>query len=171
MHTMKRKSSGFTLIELSIVIIILGILIIGSIRYTTFIDRNKIDGASAKLAADLRYAQSLAMSATTWHGISFEVNPTNTYSVYTSTGTLDAIIESPARFGTNFIVNTRQDYNTNITSANLSGGRKIEFSPLGVPYNDKLGSIMTVEGTIVLTSGSITKTIRITPNTGHVTIQ
>ncbi|MBI5701647.1 prepilin-type N-terminal cleavage/methylation domain-containing protein [Candidatus Saganbacteria bacterium] len=168
---MSRKARGFTMIELVVVIAILALVVLGSSLYTNFINSIKIDGAASKLAADIRYAQSMSMSTATWYGVSIEANPQNRYMIYSTTGIADSIIEDPARFGSNFIVNTLQDFNASISSVNIGGGRKVEFSPLGAPYSDKLGQLITAEGIISLMSGSYSKTVRITPNTGRVNIQ
>lgn len=167
---MKRK--GFTIIELVMVMIFIGILsavviiaIAGPMRGI------QLSGAADKLSSDLRYAQTMANGTGKWHGISFEVDPLNRYTIYTTTGTSDTSVENPAKPGSSFCINTDAEFNVTITGASIDGGSKIEFSPLGTPYIDKNGSAITAEGVITLTKNSSSKTVRVTPNTGRIYIQ
>lgn len=163
--------NGYSLIETVIVIIILAILSAGIFVYIGFYKSFNLDAASEKLASDIRYAQNLSMSTSTWNGIIFYANPSNVYSVYTTTGTQDTIIADPSDLSKSFTINLSDKFGTTIYYVSIPYGNKIEFSPLGQPYADKTGDIISSESTITLTSGSFTKTIRIIKNTGKVTIQ
>ena len=168
---MKLNQNGFSLIELAVVIVILGIVGLSSFVYIGFFKSVKLDGTADKLASDLQYVQSVAMSTATWYGVSFEASPANKYYVYTTTGTVDVLIMDPAKFGSNLVVDTLQQFDTSISSVSISGGNKIEFSPLGQPFSDKLGLPLSAEAIITLSSGNYSKTVRITPNTGRVRVQ
>lgn len=153
-------------------IAILAILSVGAFIYIGFQQGVKLEAAAEKLAADLRYAQSQAMSYTLWHGVSFELNPTNSYTVYRTNGTTDTPIDDPAKFGSPLTVNVHDKFGVIISSVNLEGGaHKVEFNGLGRPYTDYSGWIVSQEGVVVLSLGSSTKTITITPQTGKVAIQ
>lgn len=167
-----KNRRGFTLIEAASVIIILIILAIGSFVYIGFTNGIKLDAAAQKMAADIRYAQSRAMSYTVWHGVIFNVNPANTYSVYSTDGTTDTAVDDPAKFGSNLTVDVNALYGATINSVYIQeGGNQIEFSPLGAPWTDKNGLILSSEASVVLGLGSQTKTVTITPNTGKVNIE
>lgn len=163
---------GFTTIELAIVIVIVAILSVGSFVFIGFYNGIKLDAAATKLAADIRYAQSQAMSYTVWHGVIFNVNPTNTYSVYSTDGTTDTAVDDPAKFGSNLTVNLNTAFGAAINSVTIQGGgHQIEFSPLGAPWTDKNGTQISYEASVVLGFGSQTKTITITQNTGKVNVE
>lgn len=167
-----KNRRGFTLIEVATVIVILIILSIGSFVYIGFFNGVKLDAAATKLAADIRYAQSRAMSYTVWHGVSFNVNPTNTYSVYSTDGSTDTTAEDPARLGSDLTVNVNSAFGATINSVSIQeGGNKIEFSPLGAPWTDKNGMLLSSEAGVVIGLAGQTKIITITPNTGKVNVE
>jgi len=127
--------------------------------------------AADKLASDLRYAQTMASGVGVWYGVSFETNPVNRYSIYTTTGTVDTIADNPAKRGTSFIINLGTDFGVNITAATIEAGKKVEFNPYTVPYTDKLGYAITAEAVITLQRGSSSRTVRITPAAGRIYAQ
>ncbi|MBI5699930.1 prepilin-type N-terminal cleavage/methylation domain-containing protein [Candidatus Saganbacteria bacterium] len=167
-----KNRRGFTLIEAASVIVILMILAVGSFVYIGFTNGIKLDAAANKLAADIRYAQSRAMSYTVWHGVIFNVNPTNTYSVYSTDGSTDTVVEDPAKLASNLTVNLNTAYGATINSVSIQeGGNKIEFSPLGAPWTDKNGMLLSSEAGVVIGLAGQTKTITITQNTGKVNVE
>jgi prepilin-type N-terminal cleavage/methylation domain-containing protein len=167
---MKRK--GYTIFELLIVMVLVGIIsVTAMLGINTVLRGLRLSGATDKLAADLRYAQTMAVGTGRWYGVNFEIDPVNRYTLYTTTGTQDATIDNPARFGTSYIVNTNTDYGVTISSAAIGGGTKVEFSPLGTPYTDRSGAAISTEGVVTMAQGSSTRTVRITANTGRITVQ
>jgi len=168
---MTQIRKGFSLIELIIVITVIVILSASIFVYIGAYKKINLDAGASKLASDIRYAQNLAMSTSSWCGISFEVSPQNVYSIYTTTGTIDSLMTDPSDFSRDFTVNTFSKFGISISSVSISGGKKIEFNPMGQPYADKTGSILTTDSAITLTLSSSSKVIRITPNTGQVTVQ
>lgn len=167
---MAKKS--YTLIELVIVIGVLAMLAVSVVVYTGFYKKIQLDSAAQEVAADIRHAQSLAMSTTTWYGIVFYPSPGNYYSVYTTNGTIDSIIKKPESNDRDYTINLSSDYGISITSVNIGGGSKVEFNPLGTPYADKNGSpIAGTNNTIILSAGGVSKTIRISETSGRVYIE
>jgi Tfp pilus assembly protein FimT len=163
---------GYTLIEMTVIIVIIAILALMSfIAVSASIKAGRLSSASDRIVSDLRYAQSQANAYGEWYGVRFDVDPVNTYTIYSTTGTSDSVADNPSKRVTNFIVNVQTDSNLTITSVNIAGGNKVEFSPLGTPYNDKTGSAIASEGQVVISNGSSTRTIRITPNTGRIYVQ
>ncbi|KAF0134134.1 MAG: Uncharacterized protein FD145_890 [Candidatus Saganbacteria bacterium] len=166
------KQKGFSLVELVLVLIILIVLAAGSIIYIGFFQGIKLQSAAEKLANDIKYAQNTAVSKTVWYGVKFEVDPVNRYSIYYTDGTTDTLEADPADFSKILSVDTNEKFGAKINSVMLEGGQnQIEFNGLGHPYTDYLGWVVSNEGSIVLQSGSQTKTIKITPNTGNVVIE
>jgi len=166
---------GFTLVELVIVIIVIGIIsVFTSIAINSAVRNIQLTSAANKLASDLRYIQSLASVTGQWHGASFEVSPTNRYTLYTTnaTGTIDSVIDNPGK-KTPFIVDLHADFSVSISSVNLAGGNKLEFSPLGTPFSDKPpgGSELIADGVVTLTRDSSSREVRVTRNTGRIHLQ
>ena len=161
---------GFTLVELVIVIVVIGILsFVTTAAITTVIKSIQLNSAADKLVSDIRYAHTMANVTATWYGVSFEVNPVNRYSIFTTntTGTIDTIVNNPAKNGTAFTINLKSDYNVLISGVTIEGGgKKILFQPLGTPYMST-SSIISSESVVTLYLGA-TKTIRITRNTGRI---
>jgi prepilin-type N-terminal cleavage/methylation domain-containing protein len=163
---------AFTLFELTSVITIIAILSAFAIIAISAAMRGiQISAATSKLASDIKYAQTMASGTGKWYGISFEADPGNLYTLYTTTGTIDTVIENPAKLGSNFIVNTSTDFTVLIGTVNIEGANKIEFSPLGTPYKDRTASALTQEAVILLTKGGSSRSVRIFPTTGRVAIQ
>lgn len=85
-----RKHRGFTIIELLVVIVIIGlIVVIGAGRYREFSQRQVVVSAKRQIMADIRSAQSDAASGRkpadctgTLTGYAFSVTPPSTYRVY-----------------------------------------------------------------------------------------
>ena len=76
-----RYTSGFTLIEAVMVVVMLGILyFVIQPRFDAFYNL-KLKTAAKKLISDIRYAQSLAVSRHDDYAVSFDVNGEN-YRVY-----------------------------------------------------------------------------------------
>jgi len=168
---MKRK--GYTLVEMVVALIVVGILSgLAIIIISSAMRGIQLNTAAERLAADLRYAQNMASGTARWYGVSFEANPANFYTLYTTTGTIDATIDNPAKAGSNFVINTNTDFGVTISGVSVDGGgKKVEFHPFGTPYRDKTSSVITTEAVITLMKSSSTRTVRITPETGRIYIQ
>lgn len=166
------KNRGYTLVEMVVILAIMGIMAV-----VAFVALNpyrvvRLDAAAQKVKADLLYARNLALSTSKWYGISFEADPVNTYRIYQTDGSVDTAIEDPSELGKDFIVDLNDYYSgVKISSVNMAGGNKIEFHPLGTPYDDKNGSAFTLTGVVSLAYSGLTKSIQITPNTGRISVQ
>jgi len=164
---------AFTLVELVVVIIVIGILSFVTTAAITIVIKNiQLNSAADKVASDLRYAQTMSNVTATWYGVSFEVDPVNRYSIFTTeaTGTIETIVNNPAKNGTAFTIKLKSDYNVNISGVSIEGGgKKLLFHPLGTPYKS-VSSIISSESIVTIYLGS-SKTVRVTPNTGRIYIQ
>ena len=169
LKSMAMKRRGFTIVELVIIIVVIGILSIFVFMALNPYRAIKLDAAAKKVAADLLYTRNLALSTAKWYGVSFEVNPVNTYRVYETDGSTDIPIENPAQLGKDFVVDLYDYYDgVKITGVNIGGGNKVEFHPLGTPYNDRGGSAIALTGVVTIEYRGATRTVQITPNTGRI---
>jgi hypothetical protein len=131
----------------------------------------RVEAAAKKVAADIQFAQNLAVSTSKWYGIKFEADPVNAYTIYETDGTTDQVIEDPAHAGKDFVVNLSDYYDgVKILGVDIGSGGKIEFHPLGIPYNDKTGSEIALTGVVSVGASGKTKFIHIIPNTGRTSI-
>ena len=154
----RRRISGFSAIELIVVLAIVGLLAVFAAPRLFSVQSITLPPVAAQLVANIRYTQSLAMS----QGQRYRINFTPTSYQITDmsgvpivqpvTASTAAILVSPAIIS---------GYNPPLTSNYLA------FDTKGVPYlspTAALGSTLT----ITLTSGSETSSIAIAPETGRV---
>lgn len=165
----RRPSAGYTLIETAIIMTIVVILsLFVFININSSLRANRVNSAAAKLAADLRYTQSLATGVGAWYGVSLETDPINQYSVLQSN---NSIIENPGNLGAAFIVKVKSDYDVKISSVNIGGGKKVYFNVYGAPFLSVNGATLAAEAVITLANSGTTKTVRITSGTGRIYVQ
>ncbi len=173
---MHKDERGFTLIELVLIIIILGI--IGFIISISIGDINstKLNSAARRLASDIRYAQQLSMTKQIRHGVVFTVP--NTYTVFQEN---DPNPDTPARNpagGGDLIVDYSSDpqlQGVAISTPSFCTGaggtppcaQALEFNPLGAP-TDETGTPLT-SGSVILSYSGNSKTLTVEPNTGKLT--
>jgi prepilin-type N-terminal cleavage/methylation domain-containing protein len=153
---------GFTLIELVIVLVILGILSTGA--YVQWNAAKTNLGAEAdKLAQAIRYTQSLSMTKNQRYRL-VETSST-TYQITNSSGT--PIIQPSG--------NTTVTLYSGISFGTFSNlpNNLIVFDSKGIPYTDTgtPGAALSATATMTLTASGTTKSITIAPQTGRVNIQ
>lgn len=155
------------LVMVLVVVVILSVSVTAAIANA--IKRIQLENAADKITSDIRYAQYMATSTAVWYGVSFEVNPLNHEYVYTSSATADTIAADPGNARATLFVDLSSVYGINISTVTVEGGaKKIEFSPSGAPYRDRVGAVLTAESVVTLSNGVSTKTVRITPGTGRI---
>jgi len=156
--------AGFTLIELVMVIVLLGILAVYAAPKLGSISTVKASAFADKLRADIRYAQTLAMSSGMRYRIYVNTapSPASGYAVVNDSnadgwGTTGAgeYAKDPSGSGNLSVTLNTGDY----TGITISPAATIEFDSLGKP---------TLGGGTVLTVSPGGATVTITAQTGAV---
>jgi MSHA pilin protein MshC len=137
------NQKGFTLIELVMVIVLIGILAVIAVPQLGDMTGMKAGAFADKLEADIRYAQNLAMTRNIRHRVYFNAAPAPTPNGYAVTNNAGAVVEDLS-----VVLNTG-DF-AGITVA--SPFPHIEFDSLGRPYNDA-GALLAADASITVSPG------------------
>ncbi|HPW45605.1 MAG TPA: hypothetical protein PKU96_04460 [bacterium] len=148
------RSSGFTMIELVLVMGMLVVIAALFISYTGDIGNVSVDSLSRKIQSDIRFAQQMATSKGSPHGVKFTQG--GGYTVY------DGIPSNPAidPFEKNLMVENVSDFG----SIALANNFQVEFNKLGKPTMGGGGNIE------VLADSGARRRIYVIENTGAVLI-
>lgn len=143
MNKVKTKKTGFTLIELVMVIIVIGIVwIIISIKFGTSVN---ISAQAKQLANDIRYAQNLAMAR-------------NQRYKLTTLGSRYKVQNNSSGY---------EEYNIDLGAGTSMTGYTIIFDTQGIPY-DASSNPISSNVTITLSGAGETSNVTIIPTTGQV---
>jgi prepilin-type N-terminal cleavage/methylation domain-containing protein len=173
MKVMDRKISsnssvGFTIIELLIVVVIIGIASLLAIPMISSGADFQIRAAANMIAADMEYAKSLAITNQDSYLIVFDADG-DSYQMQDINGD---VVDDPTRAGSGVAVDFGSDSRfsqIDISSVSFDGTDTVEFDYLGVPYNGSFDSLSS--GSVVLTAGAETRTIVVEPITGYIIIE
>ncbi|MFC1666758.1 Tfp pilus assembly protein FimT/FimU [Candidatus Omnitrophota bacterium] len=158
---------GFTLIELAIIIVVLGILAVTVLVSGTAKGPIRLEAACQRLAMDLRYMQEMAMAEQVRFGISFDTSDEAYFGYRINTSSKAKDPQTQGDLEVEF--DEMREFNEiQIVSTNFSDA--VEFDSIGAPY-DGNGVLVSSEGIVTLTDDSNSKTVRIEPVTGKVSIQ
>ena len=161
---------GFTLTELTVIVVILGVLSWLAYPKMAAMDEVKLDAAARRVAADLRYAQSLAMSRRVIHGILFNAAQEK-YTVFAPNAATPIV--DPADRARTLVVDytTRTEFKgVLVQSAAFGTTPGVTFDYFGVP-RDTAGVDLTSQGVVVLTYQGNTDSVLVAPQTGTVTVR
>ena len=153
--TVNYKTTGFTLIELAIVIILLAIL--SAYASISFTDSPNLYAQAKLLANDIRYAQSLSMT----HGERYRFVKLSSTSYAIQNGSSVNIVMSNGSTSVSFGAGIAFGTPSGFTST-------IVFDSRGTPYADSNTTPMSSTATIPLTKGNQTTSVTISPETGQV---
>ena len=152
------RSRGFSLFELVLVLVIVGVLAVFAMPRLTSVPDLTLSAASAQLAAHIRYAQSLAMSRGQRYRVGFTAN---TYQI-TDGGGVPIVQPMTASTGPVAIAPaTLAGFNPPLT------GDYVEFDTRGRPYVNA-ATPLAVTVNFTLTSGGASASVALAPETGHV---
>jgi prepilin-type N-terminal cleavage/methylation domain-containing protein len=173
-HKTFKKESGFTLLEIIAVLVVMGILAVIAVSRSINYNAEVYSGADA-LKSHLRYAQTLAMNYSPtstgvpviW-GIS---GTTNSYWLFQGTNTTNYMLLPED----DTFINPDRTINLSTKKIKLTAGFTIFFDNRGIPYtaytsatvNTPLGGIMTIN-VQPLNAATPNIAVTITPLTGYI---
>lgn len=159
-YSLPGTRSGFTLIEIIIVIAILAIAAMTAIPLMSSGSSVQIRSAANMIAADLEYARSMAISRGQYYYVEFDESA-ESYQIEDQN---NVVISHPVKKGFDYIISFQNDSRLNkveITNVTFTNDR-IRFDCLGSPDDG---------GTIDLDANGSTATITVEPVTGFISIQ
>jgi prepilin-type N-terminal cleavage/methylation domain-containing protein len=166
-YDLRRPGSGFTLIEVLIIVAIIAIAAMVVVPIVSSAATMQIRSAANMIAADLEYAKSMAISRGQNFSVVFD-KTTESYCIKDQTG---SIIAHPVKKGFGYIVDFRNDGRLNkvdIVDADFDSTSVIKFDYLGSPYNG--GGNPLNRGVINLQAGGTTIMVTVEPVTGFISI-
>ena len=182
-----RKQIGISLLELTVVVAILGIIALVVVPEVSSTDPYKLDLAAEQVAQAIRFARSEAMRTGKHHGVTIsQVTQEITvkqWDITTNPVSTKSIPYDPLR---------KQTFNFDVSELTLAPGvhisnssdiflydgvgrrRSLIFDPLGLPVwiigsDDSIYRLE--EGIVQLSAGQGQRSISVAPITGRVTIQ
>jgi len=164
-----KNQKGFTLIELVMIIVILGIVALASMPKTTAEPRVRLEAACQRIALDLRYVQAMSLAQQVRFGISFDPAAETYFAYRVNVGTKARDPQTRNDFDVSFTA-LNEFKGIDIASTNFSN--KLEFDSAGAPY-DGNEVILSSQGIITIQTalGAYSRTVRIEAKTGKVSVQ
>ncbi len=166
--TDKYRSSGFTLVEIIVVVVIISIAAVIAVPMLSSAADMQIRSAANIIAADMEYAKSMAISRQKSYSVIFDVN-NESYEIQDSDGN---VISHPVNASGNFIVSFASDSRldrVDISAVDFNSDLTVIFDYLGSPFdvsNQPLNS-----GQVTLEADGITVNVNVEPVTGYVTVE
>jgi len=173
----RTASRAFTLIEILIVVVLLGIAGALIVPATTQIHVLRIQGALRTTVADITYAQSDAIAFQERRLVRFDAE-NSTYSLYYVPGnsivaTPSNLMFNPERPDGRYIVDFRENRfgDARITSADFDGNGDLLFDALGGPIVDPANETPGAGGSVRITGSGQTFDILVEPFTGRIRVE
>ena len=166
------RKTGFTLVEILMVVVILGIAAAVIVPQMGSRDDLKLSAAARVMMADLAYAQSRAIATQRKQYVQFTEEQYALYSRSSDASPL-ALVSHPIEPG-NYIISfmTGVLRDIEVDSADFDGMTTLVFDELGSPmsYNGTSTTALSSPGTIRFKSGNQFLTMQIEPYTGEITL-
>ncbi|MDI6447775.1 GspH/FimT family pseudopilin [Anaerobaca lacustris] len=151
---------GFTLIELMIVIVIIGITAAIAVPLMSSAASVQIRAAGGIVAADLEYAKSRAIATGQQHKVVFDVGNDSYEILDSGNNSIEHPVTKKNAYVVDFAADGRLD-RVSIQSAVFGAGSTVTFDSLGSPDNG---------GSVVLQAGGIGRTVTVEPVTGFISV-
>ena len=161
-----RQDSGFTIIEILVVVVIIGIAAMMVVPMMSSAASMQIRSAANMIAADLEYAKSMAISRQKIYAVVFNASA-ESYQIEDPNG----IISHPVKKGFQYVVNFSNDSRldkVDITNVDFDTTSEIKFDYLGSHYNGNDTDLNS--GVITLQAGGTSITITVESVTGFISI-
>jgi len=162
-------SKAFTLVELVIIVLLIGILAVIAVSRVGVVSNFRQEGTLTKVRADLRYAKEYAMNNSCHARVAYDTAGDTSYTITTDLSGSWADMEDPTTHVAPFTVtlNTGNYAGVQIASANFDGQTTVEFDAIGRPYSydGAISTLLAVTGAVTITGG---RTVTVTVDTGRV---
>jgi len=159
------KGGAFTLIEILIVVVIIGIAAMVVVPLAGSAASIQIKSTANMIVADLEYAKSRSITRGKQFSVVFE-EATETYRIEDPNG---SVIEHPVKKG-DYIIDLVQKGldKVDLSTANFDSTNTVSFDYLGSPYNGSGGPLNN--GVVTLQAGTNTVQINVEPVTGFISL-
>ncbi len=166
-RSQQRSERGFTIIELMIVVVILGIAAAIAVPMVSSASSMQLRSAVNMVAADLEYAKSLSISTGRNYRVAFSTTQ-NEYEILDPDG---ASVQHPVTKKERYLVSFGEDARLDqvtIQNAVFGGGSEVRFDYLGTPYSS--ASALNSNGVVTLEAGGATRTVTVKAVTGFISV-
>ncbi|MBN2375548.1 MAG: prepilin-type N-terminal cleavage/methylation domain-containing protein [Sedimentisphaerales bacterium] len=170
-RTVKNSAAGFTLAEVLVVVVIIGIAAIIAIPMVSSTSGMQVTSAAREISSALLYAQTVSISTKNQYQVVFDT-ANNSYSVCDAAGN---VIKNPVFVNELYQVDYDNDdrrKNLSLVTADFDGTNTVWFDQLGSPYAGAISASPTTmnSGTITVQAGDKSMNITIEPFTGRINI-
>jgi prepilin-type N-terminal cleavage/methylation domain-containing protein len=165
-YALRGARSGFTIIEVLVVLVIIAIAAMMVVPMMSSAADMQLRSVSNMIAADLEYAKSMAIGKQKVYSVVFDASA-ETYQLEDPNG----VIKHPVKKGFDYVVNLASDNRTDrvdIASVDFDTTNEVKFDYLGSPYNGTGTNLNS--GTITLQAEGMAMTITVAPVTGYISI-
>jgi len=163
---------GFTLVEIMVVVIVIGIMGLIAVPMISSAGSIQVRSAANKLAADMEYAKSMAISRQRGYRVVFDTS-NNQYQIEQKDGSNWAVIKHPVETHKDFIVDYGSESRlrqVGISAASFGSGSTVIFDYLGSPL-DASENALTSAGTVTLaTDSGMSMQVTVEAVTGFISI-
>ncbi len=173
------KQSGFTLVELLIVVIILGIMATISLPMLSNSSSFQLQAAVRELDSMIQYCQNLSITKQSIYQIIIDTD-NNTLQVCDEDGnliddpgkTMPSDATDPDKYKLKRVYGSGEYSRVSLASASFNGTTTLWFNKLGIPHSGDIDSNTPLSsGSVVFNAGNNSMQLNVEPVSGNITIQ